>query len=268
MGRHGDIERSGGDGGMAKVLPDEYTLRARLAPGLLAMFPAALDVLVVVPSVQTWWQKGATFLISLGLWVVPASWIGDRGRARQAAMWQGWGGAPTTTALRWGSATNKVALGTRHANVTRATGVTLPDEAAEAQDPAAADETYEAAVEVLREATRDKVKFPAVAEANADYGFRRNSYGIRGLAMSIAGIAAVVAAVLLVVGIASSAVSWKWALLALVVNVVLLLWWWRGVTKAAVRAAGARYADRLLAGASQVGDAPTSKPKKAKKKDR
>lgn len=228
---------------MAKVLPGEYTMRARLAPGLLATFPVALDVLVAVPSVETWWQKALTFLLGLGLWVAPASWIGDRGRARQAGLWQGWGGAPTTAALRWGSATNKTVLGTRHANVERATGVALPDEAAETRDPAVADEKYEAAVDVLREATRDKVKFPAVAEANADYGFRRNSYGIRSVGLAIAGIAAVVAAVLLVLGIATSAVSWKWALAALVINVVLLLWWGRGVTETAVRAAGHRYAD-------------------------
>lgn len=246
---------------MAKVLPDEYTMRARLAPALTALFPVAVVVLIAFPSVQTWWEKALTFVLSIGLWVAPASWVGDQGRAREAGLWQNWGGAPTTAALRWRTATNKTLIATRHASVARATGVALPDQAAETQDPTGADEQYEAAVEVLKEATRDKERFSMVFEANKDYGFRRNCYGLRPIALLITAIASLAAAASVVVGLASSAVSWRWATAALIINVICMLWWWRGVNPEAVRAAGDRYAERLLAGASQVPDAPATEPR-------
>lgn len=250
---------------MATFMPDAYTARARLAPALTVLFPIVVDVLAAVPTVQTWWEKALAGLLGVGLWMAPAQWVADRGRARQARLWQDWGGVPTTAALRWRSATNKIAMGERHAHVSRATGIALPDDAAESRDPIGADESYEAATGILREATRDAAKFPLVTAAVTDYGFRRNSYGLRRIGLTVAALAAAVAAALLVIGIRSSHVSWKWAIAALIVDLICLAWWWRGVTVDAVRSAGDRYAERLLAGASQVPDAPTNSCKQFKR---
>ena len=48
-----------------------------------------------------------------------------------------------------------------------------------------------AAVGVLREATRDRARFPLVAAENANYGFRRNLWGLKLWGMFIALVSAI-----------------------------------------------------------------------------
>ncbi|WP_456597319.1 hypothetical protein [Blastococcus sp. SYSU DS0552] len=74
----------------------------------------------------------------------------------------------------------------------------------------------------------------------------------------MATLGVVVAAVLVGVGAMTDVISLKWSVVALVVNPVCLAGWWRTVTADWVRAAADRYAERLLAGASRLPDAPAS----------
>jgi hypothetical protein len=57
--------------------------------------------------------------------------------------------------------------------------IRLPSEAEENRDPAAADDAYEAAVAWLRTATRDRARFPLVAQESVYFGFRRNLLALR-----------------------------------------------------------------------------------------
>ena len=70
-------------------------------------------------------------------------------------------------------------------------GQALPTEEEEAQNPAGADQLYEAAVSFLREATRDTSKFPLVFAENVNYGFRRNLWGLKPYGLAFAILAAV-----------------------------------------------------------------------------
>jgi peptidoglycan/LPS O-acetylase OafA/YrhL len=78
------------------------------------------------------------------------------------------------------------------------TGDILPSRGEEGDDPVGADRRYDAAVADLRDLTRDRDRFPLVAEENAEYGFRRNCLGLRPTALAV-GIGATLAAVAILV---------------------------------------------------------------------
>jgi hypothetical protein len=235
-------------------MPDAYDRRARIAPVVLVaapLLPFAVAALIQLPG----WHK---------LWA--AAWpvipilveeLGrDRGRRLQPELWRGWGGAPTTVQLRWRGPASRVQVERRHALLQEQFGpaLQLPTETEELQDPAGADATYDEAIGVLRERTRDVKRFPLVHGENIRYGFRRNTWGLRpyGLAGSMLGLgAALVAAVV----IRKAAPAF---LVVAVVDALLLLFWWRTVTEAWVRRAAEAYSRALLASLDHAAPGPDS----------
>ena len=101
------------------------------------------------------------------------------------------GGSPTTRLLRFRESPNRVILTRRRAKLEGLLRQALPTEEEEAQDPACADQLYEAAVSFLREVTRDTSKFPLVFAENVNYGFRRNLWGLKPYGLAFAVLAAV-----------------------------------------------------------------------------
>ena len=65
-------------------------------------------------------------------------------------------------------------------------GSPLPTREEEETCPAQADTRYEEVVTSLREATRDRDRFPLVFAELANYGFRRNLWGLRPIGASVA----------------------------------------------------------------------------------
>ena len=116
----------------------------------------------------------------------------DRGKRKESALWDRWGGPPTTRLLRFRGSPNRIILSRWRAGIERLMGRALPSEEEELQDPAGADQQYEAAVNLLREATRDSSKFPLVLAENVNYGFRRNLWGLKpyGLLLAVLATAA------------------------------------------------------------------------------
>ena len=175
------------------------------------------------------------------------------GRRKEPALFAEWGGSPAVTLLRHRSNANETALARRHQVVEAATGVELPDAAAEEADPARADEAYEAAVGVLRELTRDQKEFPLVFDELCHYGFRRNLWGRRafGIVLSLA-IAAAAGALLLVELFRETPFSpWTTAVAFFFALITLALWLFM-VTPEWVKEAGFAYAERLLASAERL----------------
>ena len=198
-------------------------------------------------------------IVAAGVWLVPAQYVRDRGVAQQHRLWEQWGGAPTTARLRWSGATSATEMTRRHADVARATGLALPDEDSERRDPGLADEKYQAAVNLLRESTRGEA-FGLLAKENRNYGFRRNLYGLRSLGLKIATAGLLIAVVLLIISLLTDHVSLWGASVATGFCFFCLVFWWQTVTPDWVRKAADRYAERLLAGASQLPAAPAGEP--------
>jgi hypothetical protein len=224
---------------------DEYDRKARLTPGLLAIAP--LTILIVALGLKEYPAVAALggVIVAAGGAYVLAVLVRARGRKAQPALWDSWGGPPTTIWLRnRENTTNEVLRTRRRSAIERVTGVTLLSAEEEAASPERADDTIEAAVgEVLCFGQDDK--YPLVKKENAQYGFERNLYGSRSLGRTNAAVC-----VLVLIGAAiwpsalhttrSSAVA------ALAVDAAFLLGWWLVPSKSRIRDAAQNYSKELL----------------------
>jgi hypothetical protein len=127
--------------------------------------------------------------------------------------------------------------------------------------------TIERYVTHLRERTRDRDRFPIVFDANASYGFRRNTLGLRPVGIVIAGVTTVVStAALFLVGTDRLDQPAPPVALALVVGLVALVVWIRA-TPAWVRVQADRYAEALLSAAEAlVAPSPGQEPSRKSKR--
>jgi len=223
---------------------DEYDREARLVPALLAILPLALTAIGLGVQDNAILVSVIAALLAVGVPMVVAKQVADRGRTIEAALFARWG-APPTTLMLVPPAEGPMGeiLRQRRARLEQASGISLPT------NPALTDsalETYQAAVRWLIENTRDRTRFPVVWAELKTYGFERNALGMRSTALcsSCLGVAVMVAAAI------AGALG---ADLSVGVNVVLAgacalvgLWWWRVPSESRVRAAADRYAARVL----------------------
>ncbi|WP_329548502.1 hypothetical protein OG548_35435 [Streptomyces sp. NBC_01356] len=170
---------------------DEYERRARLVPGLLAIFPLAILLSVLslrqLPTVS--YVMGAVAVI--GMPVVVADVVRQHGRKAERVLWDSWGGPPTTVWLRLREPSkNEVQRDLWRKAVAEVSGLELLSLRAERANPSRADQTITTAVGQLRDRTRDTERFNLLFNENRNYGFARNLYGIRwiGRSVSLGGI--------------------------------------------------------------------------------
>jgi len=101
------------------------------------------------------------------------------GRLVEPALWESWGGAPTTQLLRTrDTGGNPVERDAWRIAVEDVTGLTLLSPSQEATNNIQADQTIEAAIGQLRRLGQDS-RYPLVKAENIQYGFERNFYGLR-----------------------------------------------------------------------------------------
>ena len=195
---------------------------------------------------------------SLGILVATAAFqlvvarlVRDRGNTVQRRLWASWGGNPAVQRLRWD--TNPSAKVTRtHRRVEETTGVRLPDKKQEDADPEAAEDTYEYAVERLRELTRDHARYPRVYEELVRYGADRNLYGLRPTGLVIASAVLAAMAVMSALNVFGGAdIAWWSISISAIVALACALAWTFIVTPTWVQRSAIRYADALLAAASE-----------------
>ncbi|MGK5171815.1 hypothetical protein [Geodermatophilus sp. CPCC 205761] len=230
---------------------DAYDRKARLYPAAVVIFPLTLLGLLLF-SLPDWWKGLATFAAAGGLHVPVMHLVRDRGAGKQDALWEGWGGPPTTLLLRWTGKTNVIQQKQRHTAVASATGLSLPSPEEETANPADADAVYESAVDLLRAKTRGEV-FSLVQAENANYGFRRNLYGCRAFGIAVALIIAIAEGVLAILGIRHVVeVSPALMFVAAGTSLLWLAGWIFTVTPAFVKRDADRYALALVLAAATV----------------
>ena len=173
---------------------DLYTFRARIQPALAVALPLGFLMFALLPGHHFFVTAFFGLLSAAGGTAVLAQVGRDRGLKKQDELWDGWGGAPTTRLLRHRriSGDPELAEGLRR-RIEEWWGQQLPTEQEEEADPESADARYGEVTAALREATRDKSKFPLVFAENANYGFRRNMWGLKPWGLSIAVALALVA---------------------------------------------------------------------------
>lgn len=226
-------------------ITDSYDRKARLLPALLVVLPLGVLAVSAVPSIPAWWSRVLVLLVASGLPFVVVQIVRDRGWRVEPALFESWGGKPTTVMLRWAGPQPTTAVRRRHTLIAEHLRIQLPDVTTEQRNPAVADEAYEIATAALRERTRDVSRFPLVTKELIAYGFRRNSFACRWLALG----ACVVAATLTLVLARLDLISLNW-----IRQTVLIAFegawaaaWWFICTPMWVRASGERYARQLFA---------------------
>lgn len=232
---------------------DTYSIKARLQPEFLVLLPVVIAITVWLPSQLTLWKTISSFAVYCGLWVLLAEMGRDLGRRKQPALWQSWGGPPSSRLLRHrDSVLDPITLARYHAFLARVLDHRFPARADEQADPAAANALYESAIKYLLEATRDETKFPLVLKENTSYGFRRNLWGMKPAAIlvSVLGLAACIVPIAQALW-ADTPVRPLPVSMAICTILLLVLWLLR-VTPAWVRLAADAYALRLLAACDQL----------------
>ncbi len=238
---------------------DQYTLKARLRPALLAALPLGVFLLIWTQD-DSLATGGLAGIIGAGGGTALLAQIGrDRGSKKQSALWESWGGPPTTRLLRFQDSSNKVILTRWRAKLEQLLGQGLPSAEEEARDPESADQHYEAAASFLREATRDSSKFPLVFAENVNYGFRRNLWGLKPYGLALAAVATAASWVLFILSTGlPTAESWldtvimnpdrvtATRLVGSVFNTTAVALWLFFITPGWVRIAAEAYAQRLL----------------------
>ncbi len=240
--------------GPGRVL-DTYSIRARWSPVFLTVLPPLLLCFSLVSSLPTW-NKLWPLLGAAGVVILVDQLGRDAGKRLQPSLWDNWGGAPTTTALRHRDAANAVLLARQHQQTAAVLGHALPTAAEEHADPAGADHAYQAATAVLVARTRGRrSEYPLIFAENCNYGFRRNMLGLRKwgtllavttCVLDLAGIAAALAGLVkFPVGLMT---------VVLIVSIAAIMIWRRVVTPDWVRRVACSYAERLLEAAETLNE--------------
>lgn len=228
-------------------LIDSYSVRARLAPAILAALPVGVSIVclgLAKSSLVAFLSAGVVTLVGA---MVAMQITRDLGKKVEARLFEGGKSLPTTIMLRHSDSTlDPLTKAKVHQALVRGSGHPLPSANDEVADLAAADSVYTAAVNWLREHYRKPDTAPVAFEENVSYGFRRNLRGLRwiGLLLSLALLAGStwkLRAALL----ANAELPSEW-LLGGLLSLLLIAFWLMVVRDTWVEEGGRRYARALL----------------------
>jgi hypothetical protein len=228
---------------------DEYDRKARLTPGLLAITPVAVLVVVLgwrdYPAVASL----SAILLASGAAYLLAVMVRYVGRRIEPELWESWGGAPTTRLLRTRSATDNALLrDNRRRAVEAYTGIKLLDPAEELADPTRADQTIQTAISQVIHLGQN-ADYRLLAQENVNYGFERNFFAFRWVGRTVAVLCLAGLALLLYlnhVDAGGQRLSVGALVGGVVIEAVFLLGWLLLPSASRTRAAAERYAERLL----------------------
>jgi hypothetical protein len=165
---------------------DPYTLRARLAPAVIAAAPAFAFIALLIS-----WNKFSlsNAIATIGLVVLLfalSDFARSRGKRIEPAIFQSLGGKPSITMLRFADDSFDRPTKVRYlAFLASKLSETPPAEGDEGCDPAAADAFYERCGTWLRENTRNAKKFSILFNENVTYGYRRNLLALKWPALAL-----------------------------------------------------------------------------------
>ncbi len=225
---------------------DAYTWRARVLPVYFTAAPAVLAVAAALPEGLTLPLGGASAIVFLSFPYFMGQVASDFGKRREPALWDSWGGPPTTRFLRHDNGEVNAATRVRIHTQLRALGLRVPTADEEESDREHALVLYASAVDELRRQTRDSRRFNLLYKTNIEYGFRRNLLGLKPTGVAITTLALLVTAWSLYRGWHTDGVVPPVSLITTLLNTCIALGWLVGVRAKTVRTTAERYAQRLL----------------------
>lgn len=166
------------------TLFDDFNLRARVYPTLLACAPALVNIVVL-------WQSSPLLrLAPLGVAVGALFFFSDvirgAGQSTEGRLIAKWGELPAQRALWMTRAEHPEQTARRRAHIERLTGRRLPTSVRERRNPEATRREYDLAIREVIPLVRGKTKDELLHNENVRYNFRRNMLAIRPWAISLA----------------------------------------------------------------------------------
>lgn len=233
---------------MLKYL-DPYTLRARLAPAIIAAAPAFAFVALLI----SWSSFSVSNTIAtVGLVVVLfalSDFARRRGRNIEPGLFERLGGKPSIVMLRHRDTSFDPEAKARYlAFLSAKLSEPAPTAGDEERDPVAADSFYERCGAWLRENTRNAKKFAILFNENVTYGFRRNLFALKwpALALNLAVVLLCVGAILIGFSFANLGQGNARVLVVFVVAAIHALYIGLAVSERAVGEAARSYARQLI----------------------
>ena len=167
---------------------DAYERRARLYPGLIAIFPAVAVSLALFPGSIGGHFGGTLVAIFsyVGVFYLLANLARSEGKKIEPGLLLKWGGWPTNILLRHRDNTIDSYTKERYHNALAklASDFSPPTVEEERTHPDLADHAYRSATKRLLELRRG-AQYQLVHKENAEYGFRRNMLGLKPWAIGI-----------------------------------------------------------------------------------
>jgi hypothetical protein len=228
---------------------NDYERRARLLPGLVAIFPIVI-VLVTLGLRQL--AVVSSFVSGLTVIGGPALLAGavrHWGQKAEHRLWEKWGGPPTTRWLRLrGESDSEFERDLWRNAVSAISGMPLPSLRAERSNAEKADKVIVAAVKRIRDRTRDKERFDILFSENRTYGQERNMYGIRwaGRLIALSAMGFLVTYGFWLSKIINRPVHSLEMGIGSTICFLVFLWWCLWPSENRVRGAADKYANELL----------------------
>ena len=218
---------------------DKYSLQARLAPALLALFPALLLAATKFPTMYQTAAGLVGLLTVCGVLTVFSHFARTRGKQVEKKLNMRWGARPTTLMLLNHDGTLDKTTHSRYLKFfeDNIPGWTLSENRRE---------SYESAVRWLLERTRDTSAFGLIFKENVSYGFRRNTLGMKPIALVISLACTAYWLIQIYAAYNAQSVFDPIDLAAGIATAMLLIWWLAVVGESWVREAGDAYAKALL----------------------
>lgn len=166
---------------------DIYSLKARIAPMLLALLPFIILGTTFSIDLQNYWHLLTSFGVVTALTLLLSEFGRDQGKKKERKLWKTWGGEPVAQTLRLSNDfINRNTKARYHAILQElCPAKTLPTLSIEKTNPSYFDNLYISWGDYLRNNTRDKTKFPLVFKELVSYGIRRNLWGLKSTALII-----------------------------------------------------------------------------------
>jgi len=166
---------------------DHYVINARLKPAFFVLMPFAITTLAWCPRAQQVGGIILTFLMTFGVMAFLSNLVSNLGNQLQDKLFGIWGGAPTTTLLRYSDNILDAYTKQRYHKwlESKLPELVMPCPETEAANPVGADHIYVSAANFLREYTRNKTKYPMVYSDNVAYGFARNLLVMRPIGIGV-----------------------------------------------------------------------------------
>lgn len=225
---------------MLNRLLDEYTIKALLAPALIATFPIGVLVAFAPENIFAKFAFPGIGLICISM--AAAHMIRRRAHSVEDALLLKWGGYPTTRLLRNDSFGSSELRERRRADVERVSRVSLPSRRDELADSPHSNELYNDAVKTCIDRIRHGSESSRLLQSeNIGYGFRRNLFAIKpaGITLNIIGIVATT-----ILSLLSS--HWATGLMIAFADLSFLAFWWFFVRESWLIDQADRYADRFF----------------------